>query len=73
MTYETLLILHPSHREQANCLSLRASSDHRFIVGALQARRMVVCLFPLLFHRHRDRFEWIVAVVSLIQDRGPSL
>ena len=32
-------------REQADCSSLRASSDHRFLVGALRARR-TVCLLP---------------------------
>src|SRR5437773_10028080 len=34
-------------REQPGCPSLRASSDHRLIVGALRARR-TVWLLPLL-------------------------
>jgi hypothetical protein len=41
-----------SQREQADCSSLRASSDHRFIVGALRARR-TVCLLPRILLRPR--------------------
>ena len=36
-------------RKESGLLSLRASSDHRFIVGALRARRTAGCsLIPLL-------------------------
>ena len=42
---EGLQISQLPQREQADCSSLRASSDHRFIVGALRARR-TVCLLP---------------------------
>ena len=52
-------------RGQTNCPLLRASSDHRFIVGALRARRIVVC--PTLFldrHRYRNRLQGIVEFVS---------
>ena len=39
-------------REEPGRLSLRASSDHRFIVGALRARRTAGCsLIPLLIVR----------------------
>ena len=44
---EAFLILYPPHRKQANCPSLCASSDHRFIVGTLRARRTIVCFFPI--------------------------
>jgi hypothetical protein len=50
---EGLLVLRLLHREQANRPSLRASSDHRFIVGALRARRMVACLLPRIILRPR--------------------
>ena len=44
-----LYILSPSHlRESPDRPSLRASSDHRFTVGALRARRMVACPLHLL-------------------------
>jgi hypothetical protein len=42
---EGLVIAQLPQREQADCSSLRASSDHCFIVGALRARR-TVCLLP---------------------------
>jgi hypothetical protein len=39
-------------REEPGQLSLRASSDHRFIVGALRAKKMAGCsLIPLLIVR----------------------
>src|SRR4029077_6815299 len=37
-----------SQRKQADCSSLRASTDHRFIVGALRARRTVCLLSRIL-------------------------
>ena len=43
LSSEAPLILHLLQRGQANLASLRASSDHRFTVGALRARRMVAC------------------------------
>ena len=49
---EGLLIPQRLQREQADCSSLRASSDHRFIVGALRARR-TVCLLPRILLRPR--------------------
>jgi hypothetical protein len=49
---EGLLIPQLSQREQADCSLLRASSDHRFIVGALRARR-TVCLLPCILLRPR--------------------
>ena len=44
---EALLTLHLLQRGEANRPSLRASSDHRFIVGALRAKRTVAC--PLAY------------------------
>ena len=46
-TNEHLLIFQLLHRGQATSPSLRASSDHRFIVGALRAQRLASLLaFP---------------------------
>ena len=49
---ESLLIPQLPQMEQADCSSLRASSDHCFIVGALRARR-TVCLLPRILLRPR--------------------
>jgi hypothetical protein len=45
---EHLLILQLLQRGQADRPSLRASSDHRFIVGALRARRTAGYPLPML-------------------------
>ena len=43
-----LLIPRLSQKESADCSLLRASSDHRFIVGALRARRTVCLLLRII-------------------------
>ena len=43
-------------REWMDCPSLRASSDHRLIVGALRARR-TVCLLLHIFLRPHNRVK----------------
>jgi hypothetical protein len=63
-------ILHLFYREQANCPSLRASSDHRFRVGALRVERIVrvvAMIFSPLFLRRMSAVGSTAAV-----ERGPS-
>ena len=45
---EGLPILRFPQKELADCSSLRASCDHRFIVGALRARRMAWLLLRII-------------------------
>ena len=59
---EHILIPRFPQKEWADCSSLRASSDHSFIVGALRARR-TVC--PLLRHTLRPRVTRAQKIIRL--------
>jgi len=50
--------------ESPDCPSLRASSDHRFIVGALRARRAPGCSFPIL----PNSLAYLLGAACLILD-----
>jgi hypothetical protein len=62
---EGLLIPQLPQKEQADCSSLRASSDYRFIVGALRARRTVCLLLRIILRPRVARAQKIIRLHPL--------